>query len=131
MRFTSIRRAAVCVIAGILVGALLAPAQSVDGTLTGIVSDPSGAAVPAAEVTAANQATGVGYTAVTTAQGEYLLEHVPIGVYDLKAAKPGFAPLPVSKVAVELNRITTVNLGLALASATTAIVTVEASTSID
>jgi hypothetical protein len=87
--------------------------------------------VPEAAVTAANQATGVQYTAVTTAQGEYRLEHVPIGVYDVKADKPGFAPLPVSKVLVELNRVTTVNLGLALASATTAIVTVEASASID
>ena len=53
---------------------------------------------------------------VTTAQGEYRLEHVPIGTYDLKAAKQGFAPLPISKVAVELNRVTTMNLGLALAT---------------
>ena len=119
-----------CVFAGIFLGALLAPAQSVDGVLTGLVTDPSGASVPEAAVTAANQATGVQYTAVTTAQGEYRVEHVPIGVYEVKAAKQGFAPLPVSKVAVQLNRVTTVNLGLALASAT-AIVTVEASASVD
>lgn len=131
MRFVSIRRpVVVCVFAGIVFGAVLAPAQSVDGILTGLVTDPSGASVPGAAVTAANQATGVQYTAVTTAQGEYRLEHVPIGVYDIKGDKQGFAPLPVSKVLVELNRVTTVNLGLALASATTAIA-VEASAPID
>ena len=129
MSFVSIRPA-VRAVAGIFLGALLASAQSVDGALTGLVRDPSGASVSEATVTAGNQATGLQYTVVTTAQGEYRLEHVPIGVYDLKAAKQGFAPIPISKVLVELNRITTVNLGLALASAT-AVVTVDATTSID
>lgn len=111
--------------------ALVAPAQSVDGTLTGTVNDPSGAVVPASTVTAANQATGVSYTSTTTAEGQYRLDHVPVGVYEVKAAKPGFAPLPISNVAVALNRITTVNVGMVVASATAGNVTVVASAPLD
>ncbi len=131
MTFTSQRRVFAFVITAVLAGAFAASAQSVDGVLTGLVTDPSGAAVPAASVTATNRATGVEYAVTTTGQGEYRLEHVPIGLYDMKAAKQGFAPLPVSGVQVELNRATTANLGMALASTATTVVTVEASTPID
>lgn len=126
----SMRRTSCFVIAAICLGAFIAPAQSVDGVLTGIVTDPSGAAVPEADVTATNQTTGVQYSVATTGQGEYRLEHMPVGLYDVKAAKQGFASQPVTSVQVELNRITTMNLGLALASSA-AVVIVEASTPID
>jgi len=120
MSLFRIRRPAVSAIISILFASLAALGQSVDGTITGLVNDPSGAVVPGATVTATNQATQVQYSVATTAQGEYRLEHIPVGTYEVKAAKTGFAALPVSKVAVELNRVATVNLGLALASATTA-----------
>ncbi|HEV2198721.1 MAG TPA: TonB-dependent receptor [Bryobacteraceae bacterium] len=110
--------------------AFFAPAQSVDGTLTGIVSDPSGAVVPASTVTAFNQATRVQYTANTTAEGEYRMDHVPVGVYEVRATKPGFAPLPISNVVVALNRITTVNLDLLVAGSIGRL-TVEANAPID
>ena len=105
-------------------------AQLIDGTLTGRVNDPSGAVVPAAAVVATNEATGVQFTTATTARGEFRIEHVPVGVYDLKASSQGFVPLPLLKVAVDLNRTTTVSLGLALAS-TSSIVPVVASATVD
>jgi len=106
-------------------------AQSVDGSLSGLVSDPSGARVPAAQVTAVNQATGVQYSTASNGEGEYRIEHMPVGEYETKASLAGFASLPISKVTVELDRITTQNLGLALANSTTTIVTVEANASLD
>jgi hypothetical protein len=112
-------------------GALLCSGQSVDGTLTGSVEDPSGATVPSAKVIATNEATGVPYVATTTAEGEYRLDHIPVGTYEVKAEKDGFSPITISKVAVDLSRVTTLPLGLALASATASSVTVEASVGLD
>src|SRR5665213_899834 len=112
-------------------GALLCFGQSVDGTLTGSVEDPSMAAVPDAKVTATNQATGVPYVVTTTGEGEYRLDHIPVGLYDVKAEKEGFSPIAISKVAVDLNRVTTLALGLALASTSGTSITVEASVSLD
>ena len=131
MNFASATRSILAATALFCFATVIVLAQSVDGTVTGRVSDPSGAVVASATVTATSEATGTRYTATTTAAGEYRLDHVAIGVYELKAEKSGFAPLPVSKVAVDLNRIVTQNLGLALASATTSTVTVEAGTSLD
>jgi hypothetical protein len=103
----------------------------VDGILTGSVQDPSGATVPDAKVTATNEATGVHYAATTTAEGEYRLDHIAVGTYEVKAEKDGFSPITISKVAVDLNRATTLTLGLTLASASASSVTVEASVGLD
>src|SRR5262249_11904629 len=78
--------------------ALLSFGQSIDGVLTGTVADPSGAAVPNAKVTATNQATGVPYVVTTTSEGDYRLEHIAVGLYEVKAEKEGFAPIAISKV---------------------------------
>ncbi|HJT88390.1 MAG TPA: carboxypeptidase-like regulatory domain-containing protein, partial [Bryobacteraceae bacterium] len=70
--------------------ASLAFAQSDRGTITGTVSDPAGAVVAAAAVQARNEATGVQYTAATTATGNYTVEQLPVGTYDLSVTVPGF-----------------------------------------
>ncbi len=131
MNFASATRSILAAIALFCFATAIVLAQSVDGTVTGRVNDPSGAVVASATVTATSEATGARYTTTTTAAGEYRLDHVAIGVYEVKADKTGFAALPVSKVVVDLNRVVTQNLGLALASATTSTVTVEAGTSLD
>ncbi|HXW04055.1 MAG TPA: TonB-dependent receptor [Vicinamibacterales bacterium] len=79
---------------GVLAIALLAPAlalaQTGAATLTGIVSDDSGAAVPGATVTATNQATNVDYTATSNEAGAYTVTSLPIGTYVVKAELAGF-----------------------------------------
>ena len=68
---------------------LLAPvtafAQTGAASLTGIVTDQSGAAVPGATVTATNQATNVDYTAVSNDAGSYTVTSIPVGTYIVKA----------------------------------------------
>jgi hypothetical protein len=68
---------------------LLAPvsagAQTGAASLTGIVTDETGAAIPGATVTATNQATNVEYTAISTDAGSYTITSLTVGTYVLKA----------------------------------------------
>ncbi len=65
-------------------------AQSDRATVTGRVYDPSGASIAGARVTALNQATGVRYTATTTSVGNYVIQQVPVGTYELTVEAAGF-----------------------------------------
>jgi hypothetical protein len=60
-------------------------------TLSGIVSDQSGAAVPAASATASNLDTGLSRDTVTDQAGRYQLFALPLGQYELRVKKTGFA----------------------------------------
>src|SRR2546426_11656703 len=65
----------------ILMLALNAIAQVQNGQFTGTVTDPSGAAIPNAKVTIANQATNLSVTTTTNATGGYSGKELPGGVY--------------------------------------------------
>jgi hypothetical protein len=65
-------------------------AQSGLATITGIVSDAQGAAVPGAMVSATNTATNVPYTGVTNEAGVYTINAVAIGAYQVKVELQGF-----------------------------------------
>ena len=65
-------------------------AQTGLATVTGIVSDESGGAVPGLTITATNQATNIAYTGVTNAAGNYVITSVPIGGYLISAELQGF-----------------------------------------
>jgi hypothetical protein len=73
-----------------LVFAVAAYPQGTTGTFTGVVTDPSGAVVPGATVTIANQATGVKYNLTTNSAGVYYVTSVPPGQYTIKAKMKGF-----------------------------------------
>ena len=66
-------------------------AAQVSATLSGIVSDQSGAAVPAASATARNLDTGLSRDTVTDQAGRYQLFALPLGQYELRVKKTGFA----------------------------------------
>ena len=87
--FQFVRRLSLVVIAGL---ALAPPAAGQTGlaTVTGLVSDPSGAPAPGVTVTATNQATNIAYTGVTNQAGNYVITSVPIGEYVISAALAGF-----------------------------------------
>jgi hypothetical protein len=60
-------------------------------TLSGMVTDSSGAAVPSAEVTVTNVDTGVSRSTTTDPSGHYQLFAVPLGFYEVRVKKDGFA----------------------------------------
>src|SRR4051795_12698732 len=65
-------------------------AQSTAGRFSGTVTDPSGAGVPKAAVTALNSETGQKITEATNAEGRFVLYPLPPGTYDVTVQKEGF-----------------------------------------
>src|SRR5947207_982324 len=88
---------------------LLSPAavlaQTGAASLTGIVTDQSGGAIPGATVTATNQATNVNYTAVSNEAGNYTITSVPVGTYVVKAELTGFKTAATAAVDLEAKQI--------------------------
>jgi carboxypeptidase family protein len=70
--------------------------QALLGTLTGIVTDDSGAAIAEATVTLSPEGTSAGITATATADGRFSFADVPSGPYRLVVSSPGFASQTVS-----------------------------------
>jgi len=68
----------------------LAIAQVQNGEFTGVVTDPSGAAIHDAKVTVINQGTNLTITAITNQSGVYSARSLPIGNYRITVEAPGF-----------------------------------------
>ena len=78
-----------------------ADAQST-ASLSGTVTDPTGAAVPNAKVVASNQATGVESTTQTGGSGAYLFSSLPIGSYRIEVTVPGFQKGAISGIRLDV-----------------------------
>ncbi len=101
----------------------LALGQVPTGTIAGVVTDPSGSAIPNARVTILNQETGLTRTVETQAGGDYSVPVLPAGLYQVTSEAEGFKLL--ARVAtVEAGTTTTANLAMQIGS-TTETVTVE------
>jgi hypothetical protein len=102
----------------VLVIAAVAPAAALAQTgaasLTGIVSDQSGATVPGATVTATNQATNVPYTGTSNEAGNYTLTSLPVGTYVVKAELAGFKAAATKPIQVEAKQIVRLDFKLEL-----------------
>ena len=86
----------------LLLSSTLARAQSAaaSGRLEGTVTDPSGAAVPDAEITVRNQNTGVATTIRSTAAGEFFVLYLDPGTYEVSIEKSGFGKLVLQDITV-------------------------------
>ena len=102
----------------LLLAAPFAGAQSTGGRIRGTVTDPSGGAVPAANITLRNEATGSQRTAQSDASGEYAFLEVPVGTYTVELELAGFKKYVHKSVTLELNQILTLDIGLQLGGAT-------------
>src|SRR6266567_7862431 len=74
------------------------------GEITGRVSDPSGAAVPAAVLTLTSVSTNAMRTTTTTESGVYTFPSVPPGAYNLKTEHPGFKTETSNHVEVQVQQ---------------------------
>ncbi|HZY62077.1 MAG TPA: carboxypeptidase-like regulatory domain-containing protein, partial [Edaphobacter sp.] len=82
-RFATLALLAVCCVVG--------RAQTITGSVNGTVTDPSGAVIPNAKVTATNVATGVTTPTTTNNDGIYNIRFLQIGTYKVTIDAPGFA----------------------------------------
>lgn len=80
-------------------------AQDVTATITGTVTDASGAAIVGANVTVKSVERGVTYTAVTNGDGLYRVSPLPVGNYELKVEKSGFASTAYPAFVLTLNQV--------------------------
>src|SRR5712664_3672622 len=78
------------VFAFVLFSAVTLYGQIITGEITGTVTDPSGAAVPGATVTATCTATNASRTATTSDSGSYVLSNLPPCLYNLSVSAQGF-----------------------------------------
>ncbi len=88
------------------------------GAIQGRVTDPSGAVVVDATVTAKDIATGVVSTRTTTNAGVYLISPLPPGTYTVRATSAGFEALEQQNVVVNATRTTGLDLKLQVGSQT-------------
>jgi Carboxypeptidase regulatory-like domain/TonB-dependent Receptor Plug Domain len=86
--------------------------------VSGTVTDPAGAVVAEAAVTARNVDTGVAFPTMTNALGVYVVASLPPGRYAFSAEHPGFSKATVGGVVVELGAQLAVNLTLTLGEST-------------
>lgn len=96
---------AAAALACLLLLAAMAPAwgQQVTAAITGKITDPSGASVVEAKVTATDIDRGTVWPTVTNADGVYNLPRLPTGSYNVKVEKEGFQTAQSSGVVLQLN----------------------------
>ena len=104
---TSLRRACGLLLVPALVLGLSAVAYAQTGaaSITGLVTDQTGAAAPGVTVTATNQATNVPYTAVSNEAGNYAIPSAPVGTYVVKASLSGFKTTTTKALKLEAKQI--------------------------
>jgi len=88
--------------------------QEVTASITGTVTDPSGAAVTGAAVTATSQERGQSYTVVSNDSGLYRIAQLPVGTYSLKVEKSGFSSVSHPAFVLALNQVARVDVAMKL-----------------
>lgn len=93
-------------------------AQTVDTAIVGTVTDHSGAVIPAAKVTVTSVSTGIAKSAVTSATGEYTVNYLPPGSYNVAVTANGFTTTQQQGIVLQLAQQARVNFQLQVGAAT-------------
>src|SRR5579864_4954406 len=73
------------------------------GSISGTLTDPSGAVIPGATVTVTNVAQGIMNKTTTDDKGVYTFPSLPVGTYDLKVEQAGFKPKSRSGLVIDID----------------------------
>lgn len=93
----------------------------VTGSISGTVTDPTGAVVPGARVTVKNVDTGVAFTTVTNSSGNYLAGALNPGTYDVSAELKGFQTYARTGIPLHVNEAIAVDIQLQVGAMTTSV----------
>jgi hypothetical protein len=102
----------------------LATAQSTNGTISGIIFDPSGKAIPGAQISIVNDATGISYPGATNSEGIYVVPDLPPGNYRIQVSNRGFKTIIKPDILVHVQDALAINFTLPIGAASE-IVTVQ------
>jgi hypothetical protein len=117
----------IMLVACLLLASPIAHAQGVgaSGSLSGTVTDPTGAVIPKGTVTAEDVSRGIRLSATVDANGQYRFTNLPPGTYDLTAQIPGFQSLIQKGVVITVGQIANLDFHLQVAT-TSSVVEVSA-----
>lgn len=115
----------------ICVSALVASAITNTSHITGVVTDPSGAVIPGAKVTASNEATGLHYAVETSSGGSYDITNLPLGTYKVTIEVQGFRTAVHENVLVRLGVPTRVDSQLEVGAVGETVVVSEATAKVE
>src|SRR6267143_2313898 len=104
--------------ASVLFLAPAASAQKTSGTITGTLTDPSGAVVPGATISVVNERTGAAREATTNDDGSFSFPELEAGTYRLTVNKAGFKKLALRGVELHVADVTSLNLKVDVGAAT-------------
>src|SRR5215471_13412102 len=77
--------------------------QTATSQISGVVQDPSGAAIPGAEVRITQTDTGFSRTAISASDGSYTIPNLPVGPYRLQASAKGFSAYVQDGIVLRVN----------------------------
>jgi outer membrane receptor protein involved in Fe transport len=104
------------VLAFVLLACLSSSAQQITANIRGTVTDPSGALILGAEVTAQQTETGLSRVTTTDRNGNYLLLELPVGHYRLHVAAKGFEEYVQNGIMLNVDETASVSPHLAIGS---------------
>src|SRR5256885_17266111 len=107
---------------------MISVAADPTGTISGLVSDPSGGAVLNAEVTVRNSLTGLTRSTQTDAQGGFLFPLMPVGAYELSVEAQGFRRFQQRGITLQVGGVANIAISLQIGAVAES-VTVEADAS--
>src|SRR5579872_6446688 len=119
MNLLHAKRVCTLALSMVLLAASALVAQTSNGTIAGVVTDPTGAAVANASVAATNNANGEKHTANTNGSGVYRIESATSGIYTIEIKAPNFAVLKLDDVVVNASVVTTADGKLKVGSSET------------
>ena len=105
--------------------------QGYFGTVSGILTDSSAAAIQGAKVTLQDEEKGYKFTTTSNNEGQYLFVSIPPGLYSVTAEKQGFQKTERTHVKLSISENPTSNLTLKVASASQSVDVKAQSESID
>jgi len=108
-----------------------ANSQTFRGAINGTVTDPSGAAVAGATVKATEKATGIVHSTVTTGDGQYAFQDIPLGVYSVNVVATGFSAITVDNVTVSAGQVYTLPVALKVGQSATTVEVSAAAVTLD
>jgi hypothetical protein len=114
-----------------LVGSLPLRAQVTGATLTGTVTDASGAVIPNAQITATNKATAASREVTADAAGFYLIPNLLPGSYDVRASAKGFSSVVQSNLTLAVGAQQQLNFPMKVGETTQTVQVTEAAPQID
>lgn len=76
---------------------------SITGSISGVITDPSGAVMSDATITATNTQTGIKFTVTSDSKGFYILPSLPVGTYNLEITHSGFKTHRVTSLVIDAN----------------------------